>query len=94
VTVDELTVTVTGEVDDAARVELAARLEPLLRRAEPIVVDLREAAFADDAGLHVLVAARRHLQEHGGSLVVLASASVHRALTHLAFDVLEAIATD
>jgi anti-anti-sigma factor len=83
---DELTVTVTGVVDDAARLELAALLEPLLRRGEPVLVDLRGAVFADDAGLHVLVAARRHLQEHGGSLIVLASAAVHRALTHLVLD--------
>ena len=84
--VDELTVTVTGDIDASTRHELAAVLEPLLRSTEPVVVDVRGAVFVDAAGLEVLVAARRRLQEHGGSLVVLASAAVHRALTRLALD--------
>ena len=82
------TLTVSGVLDSANRDELVDVLLPLLSRGDTVIVDIRAATFADATAVEVLVAARHHLRQHRGSLVVLASADVHDALTSLTIETL------
>ena len=86
VTVEDSTVTVTGEVDHLNCSELAAALQPVAEQGGAVVVDLRAVTFMDSAGVSSVVAARRTARDHGGTLIVLASDVVHRALTVLALE--------
>ena len=79
-------VTVRGEVDTDNRDALMAALRPLATRGGHLVVDLRGLTFLDSAGISCLVEARGIARQHGGSVIVLASEVVHRALTMTALD--------
>lgn len=88
VTVDGSTVVVSGEVDDANRSQLADALLPVVAKGGDVKVDVRRVTFMDSAGVAVLVHARHVAVDNGGSMVVLASHIVHRALTVLALETL------
>ena len=85
---DSLTLTVSGHLDSANRDELVDALVPLVSRSDTVVVDVRRATIVDSAALDVLVAARRQMRDHGGSLVLLAPVAVHDALTTLTIETL------
>jgi anti-sigma B factor antagonist len=94
VVVEGSTVTVTGELDWDRKDELAAALQPVVVTGEQVIVDLRGVTFMDSSAVAVVVAARRTALEHHGSLIVLASHIVHRALTLLALDTILGLVPD
>lgn len=64
-------VVLRGELDFETASEVAAALDMVLEQGERhVVVDLRELAFLDVAGLHVLEGAAGRLSAHGGRMVV------------------------
>jgi anti-anti-sigma factor len=88
------TVTVTGEVDHSTCDELRAVLDPVVAKGAAVVVDLRAVTFMDSPGISTLVTARRVAEEHGGTLTVLASEPVDRALTVMALETMLGIAPE
>ncbi|MFE9172078.1 STAS domain-containing protein [Streptomyces kebangsaanensis] len=75
-------VTLSGEVDLAARLSLAPRLDVLTAGPRPdLVLDLRPVAFIDCAGLGLLCRARNRVAARGGRLrLVSDNASFRRIL--------------
>lgn len=66
---DRATVQVGGEIDLATCPQLRAALIELADRGcQQVIVDLERVSFLDCAGIGALVAARRRIQAHGGSL--------------------------
>ena len=86
--------TVRGEVDHENCDELRAALEPIVLDGADVVVDLRGITFMDSPGISCLVVARQVAEAHGGSLTVLASDVVDRALTVLALETMLGIAPE
>ena len=86
--------TVSGEVDHENCGELKAALDPIVGQGEDVVVDLRGITFMDSPGISCLVTARVVAEQHGGSLTVLASDVVDRALTVLALETMLGIAPE
>lgn len=63
---------VAGEVDIATAPELQAALDKLAAEGETcLVIDLDEVTFLDSAGLRVLVAAHRSINDQRGQLRVV-----------------------
>ena len=87
-------VTVNGEVDHENCGELRAALDPIVAQGADLVVDLRGITFMDSPGISCLVTARQVAEAHGGSLTVLASDVVDRALTVLALETMLGIPPD
>jgi anti-sigma B factor antagonist len=66
------TLTLTGELDLLSSPILEQELQRALDAgAELVVVDLRQLAFMDSTGLHVVVAAQQRLHEAGRRLVLI-----------------------
>jgi anti-anti-sigma factor len=66
---DRATIQIGGEIDLATCPRLQAVLVELVDRGcHQLIVDLEQVSFLDCAGIGVLVAARRRVQAHGGSL--------------------------
>jgi anti-sigma B factor antagonist len=62
---------VAGELDIASAPQLERALRRSQRRARLVVLDLRELAFMDGSGVHVIVNASICAREDGHRLVVL-----------------------
>jgi anti-sigma B factor antagonist len=66
------TLTLSGELDLLSSPILEQELGHVLASdAELVVVDLRQLAFMDSTGLHVVVAAQQRLQESGRRLALI-----------------------
>lgn len=76
-------VEVDGEIDLYSGAELRDELLRMLRRyGARLILDLREVAFMDSAGIEVLLATRRRAQLEGGWVCVIrASPCVWRMIT-------------
>jgi anti-sigma B factor antagonist len=71
-----------GEFDVATCSELADVIEPELGSGTLVVVDLSEVTYMDSSCLNVLIRARRHQEELGGSFgVQRPSRTAQRLLT-------------
>jgi len=79
---DRVTVALAGDLDLGTGEQFAAQLAPIEReRPATIVIDLREAAFIDSAGLAQLIGAtRRARSEHRRVVLVTGSAAIDRLL--------------
>ena len=65
---DRTVVRLRGELDLATAPTV---VDSLRRTSGEVVIDLVGLAFIDASGLRVLVEAGRHLEDHGGGLVVI-----------------------
>ena len=66
---DRATIHIGGELDLATCPRLQAVVVDLVDRGcHQLIVDLEQVSFLDCTGIGVLVAARRRVQAHGGSL--------------------------
>ena len=74
--VDDVAIlTVSGEIDVAAKPTLRTRLDAQLDAGHStIVVDLREVTFLDSTGLGVLVGALKRCRDVGGDLRLVVEA--------------------
>jgi anti-sigma B factor antagonist len=68
---DAVWVHVVGELDLATAPELERALREARSRARLVVLDLRELAFMDSAGAHVIIEASVCARQRGGRLVLL-----------------------
>jgi anti-sigma B factor antagonist len=68
---DAVWVRVAGELDMATAPELERALGVGLSRARMVVLDLRELAFMDSAGAHVIIDASARARKLGRRLVLL-----------------------
>lgn len=68
---DAAWVRVAGELDVATTPQLMQSLAHAQARAHLVVLDLRELAFADSAGVHVVVNAGVRARAAGGRLVIV-----------------------
>jgi anti-anti-sigma factor len=77
-----ITVTVTGDLDLSTGEQFAAEIAPLEHeRPATIILDLRETAFVDSAGLAQLIGAtRRARAEQRRVVLVTGSAAIDRLL--------------
>ena len=64
-------VRVTGELDIATAPQFEHSVREAQLRAQRVVLDLRELAFMDCAGIQVIVAANNRARQTGGQLVVV-----------------------
>jgi anti-anti-sigma factor len=67
---DTVVIAVTGELDIATAPRLESAVPPL-RPGDTLVIDLRETAFMDSSGLHVLMRLDVAGREQGWSLAVV-----------------------
>jgi anti-sigma B factor antagonist len=93
---DAAWVRVTGELDIATAPQLRQTLREAVLRARRVVLDLRELAFMDCAGIHVILDASNHARQAEGRLVLVRGPSkVDRVLTLTgASDALEIVELD
>jgi anti-sigma B factor antagonist len=68
---DTVCVHVTGELDIATAPALGEALEKVLLTARLVVLDLRDVAFIDSAGVHAIVNADACARTHHRRLVIL-----------------------
>ena len=79
---ERASVRATGELDVASAPELERVLDEAQTRARLVVLDLRDLAFIDTSGVHVIVDASRFARLAGRRLVVLCGAQT-RDVLHL-----------
>lgn len=79
---DATVVAVAGELDILTAPRLAGRLDEVIRRtAADIVVDLRDTAFIDSSGLHILLnTVRRMTRQSRGFAVICGPGPVRRLI--------------
>lgn len=81
---ERLVVRLTGDLDVSNRDELREVLDALLAAGSPhLVVDVSGLAFADCAGLSVLIEARERLAGRGRTLTVTAPQPIVRRLLEI-----------
>ena len=68
---DVVVVVPIGEIDLATVDELQAEVDAAAAEAQQVVLDLREVAFIDSAGLRLVVHSSRALDAKGGTLAVV-----------------------
>jgi anti-anti-sigma factor len=73
-----------GEVDLASRDVLDAQIRQLWDSGwEHVIVDLREVAFMDSGGVHLLITHHRHALEHDRSFSIIDGPAPVSRLLHL-----------
>jgi anti-anti-sigma factor len=76
------TITIRGDLDDAAMLEVARAIAESVSRARiNVVLDLGDVAFLDAASLEFIVRARQRVARGGGTLTVnRPTPAIHRLL--------------
>jgi anti-anti-sigma factor len=78
---DSVVVHVGGDMDVATCDQFREEVSPLVDTGSDVVIDLAEVPFMDSVGISAILATRRALLAHGGSLTVRSpSGAVHRLL--------------
>jgi anti-sigma B factor antagonist len=66
-----LTVALSGELDVATVAQACEPLESAARARSLVVLDLRELAFVDSSGLHMVATLAERIRARGGRLVIV-----------------------
>ncbi|MEV0902764.1 STAS domain-containing protein [Actinoplanes sp. NPDC049802] len=80
--VDAVVITPLTDVDAEATVVLREALEQALDTYRHVLVDMRAAEVIDSAGLGMLVRARQHAKQRGGTLTLAAPSRYVRTVLH------------